>query len=97
VTRHDLGLADEAAEPVAGPVEAELPQRPLQEARAEANDRFERAYLASCLERSGGNVSRAAAFAGVSRQTFHALLRRHRIDRRRFGRPADGPGPAALL
>jgi transcriptional regulator with GAF, ATPase, and Fis domain len=84
VTRHDLGLAQEADEPLAGPVEADLPQLPLQEARAEANGRFERAYLERSLERSGGNVSRAAAFAGVSRQTLHALLRQHSIDRRRF-------------
>jgi transcriptional regulator with GAF, ATPase, and Fis domain len=92
VTRADLGLAQDGAEPPPGPIEAELPQLPLQEARAEASERFERAYLERSMQRSGGNVSRAAALAGVSRQTFHALLRRHEMDRRSFEASADGSG-----
>ncbi|HEY8041138.1 MAG TPA: sigma 54-dependent Fis family transcriptional regulator [Polyangiaceae bacterium] len=50
---------------------------PLRIARREANDAFERAYLAAALARSGGSVTRAAALAEVSRQMMQKLLRKH--------------------
>lgn len=39
-------------------------------------ERFEHAYLPRVLEREGGVVSRAAAHAGVARQSFHRMMKR---------------------
>jgi len=50
---------------------------PLRIARREAGDDFERAYLEFVLERSGGNVTRGAALAEVSRQMMQKLMRKH--------------------
>ena len=50
---------------------------PLRIARREAGDEFERAYLEFVLGRSGGNVTRAAASAEVSRQMMQKLMRKH--------------------
>ncbi len=50
---------------------------PLRIARREAGDDFERAYLEFVLGRSGGNVTRAAASAEVSRQMMQKLMRKH--------------------
>jgi transcriptional regulator with GAF, ATPase, and Fis domain len=38
---------------------------------------FEESYLRELLRRSGGNISRAAASAGISRVNLHRLLRKH--------------------
>ncbi len=53
---------------------------PLRVARREASEAFERAYLESALQRSQGNVTRAAAVAEVSRQMVQKLMRKHGID-----------------
>ena len=50
---------------------------PLRVARREASEAFERAYLQRVLERSQGNVTRAAAIAEVSRQMLQKLMRKH--------------------
>jgi transcriptional regulator with PAS, ATPase and Fis domain len=50
---------------------------PLRIARREAGDSFERAYLENVLKRTGGNVTRAAAIAEVSRQMVQKLMRKH--------------------
>jgi transcriptional regulator with PAS, ATPase and Fis domain len=50
---------------------------PLRVARRDAADAFERAYLAAALARTGGNVTRAAAIAEVSRQIMQKLLKKH--------------------
>jgi two-component system, NtrC family, response regulator GlrR len=46
-------------------------------ARRRALDEFEREYCRAVLAHAGGNVSRAAAAAGLSRQMLHRLLRKH--------------------
>jgi transcriptional regulator with GAF, ATPase, and Fis domain len=84
VTARDLGFEKAASEPEQAIDEAQLPHQPLQEARVQAIERFERGYLLQTLERSGGNVSRAAELAGVSRQFLYRLLGRYQIDRDRF-------------
>jgi DNA-binding NtrC family response regulator len=77
--RADLGLGP------AGEAPDREPEQPsLHAARTAASRRFERLYLEETLRRTGGNVSRAATLAGISRQVFHRLLRRHAIDRRFF-------------
>ncbi len=52
---------------------------PLRIARREASDAFERSYLEALLERTAGNVTRAAAIAEVSRQMVQKLMRKHGI------------------
>jgi transcriptional regulator with GAF, ATPase, and Fis domain len=52
---------------------------PLRIARQEASDKFERGYVHAILKRSGGNVSRAASLAEVSRQMLQKLMRKHGI------------------
>jgi two-component system, NtrC family, response regulator GlrR len=46
-------------------------------ARRQALDDFEREYCRAILAHAGGNVSRAATAAGLSRQMLHRLLRKH--------------------
>ena len=84
VTRRDLALSAEDDAARAEPAESELSFQPLQEARAGATERFEKAYLEEALGRSGGRITEAAALAGVSRQLFQRLLKRHGIDKHRF-------------
>jgi transcriptional regulator with GAF, ATPase, and Fis domain len=52
---------------------------PLRIARQEASDKFERGYVHAILKRTGGNVSRAASLAEVSRQMLQKLMRKHGI------------------
>jgi DNA-binding NtrC family response regulator len=52
---------------------------PLRIARREASDVFERRYLENILQRTDGNVSRAAAIAEVSRQMVQKLMRKHGV------------------
>jgi transcriptional regulator with PAS, ATPase and Fis domain len=56
---------------------------PLRVARREAGDAFECRYLETLLARTGGNVTRAAAIAEVSRQMVQKLMRKHGIGERR--------------
>jgi transcriptional regulator with GAF, ATPase, and Fis domain len=62
---------------VGATVGAAGPVPPLRVARRDASEAFERAYLASVLKRSQGNVTRAAAMAEVSRQMVQKLMRKH--------------------
>jgi transcriptional regulator with GAF, ATPase, and Fis domain len=66
-----------AAEPRAATASEEV--LPLPAARREASDRFERSYIAAVLQRTGGNVSRAAILAEVSRQMLQKLMRKHGV------------------
>jgi len=52
---------------------------PLREARQQVVEKFEQGYVAAQLDAHGGNVTRAAEAAGVSRQFLHRLLERYRI------------------
>ena len=90
VTRSDLGLGRPVESEAQGPAERDLGLPKLQDARAAATRRFERAYLEEALQRSGGKMARAAASAGVSRQMFRRLLIRHGIDWRRYRERAPG-------
>jgi len=53
---------------------------PLRVARRDASDEFERNYLQQVLGRTGGNVTRAAAIAEVSRQMIQKLMRKQGLD-----------------
>jgi DNA-binding NtrC family response regulator len=68
------GMGSAAAAGAASPVTELLP---LRIARREVNDAFERDYVALALRVAGGNVTRAAALAEVSRQNLQKLLKKH--------------------
>ncbi len=53
------------------------PIEPFKEAKRTLVDAFERDYLVRLLARAGTNVSRAAALAGIERQSIRDLLRKH--------------------
>ena len=73
----ERGLGGSPARPSASvPPPATNPE-PLRVARRDAADEFERNYLQHVLARTGGNVTRAAAIAEVSRQMVQKLMRKH--------------------
>jgi DNA-binding NtrC family response regulator len=55
----------------------------FKEAKAAVLDRFELAYLAELIARHQGNISRAAAEAGLTRFHLRELLKKHGIQPRR--------------
>jgi DNA-binding NtrC family response regulator len=61
------------------PPTAEAAFASLKVARREAIDRFEADYVRHLLRKAGGNVTRAAALADVSRQIIHKLIAKHRL------------------
>jgi len=52
-------------------------RKPFHEAKEEAIESFERAYLTALLEAHGGNISLAAREAGIDRKTIHRLLNKY--------------------
>ncbi|KYF74272.1 AAA family ATPase [Sorangium cellulosum] len=58
---------------------AQFAALPLREARDMVVEQFERTYIAMKLRDHGGNVARAAASMGVSRQLVHRLMERYGI------------------
>jgi two-component system, NtrC family, response regulator GlrR len=59
-------------------------RRSFKDAKAEAVARFERTYVESLLQVHVGNVTHAAEAARKNRRAFWELMRKHRIDPRRF-------------
>jgi transcriptional regulator with GAF, ATPase, and Fis domain len=55
--------------------------QPLRMARRDASDAFELSYLSAVLASTGGNVTRAAAKAEVSRQMMQKLMKKHGLER----------------
>ena len=56
----------------------------FQSAKADAVERFERAYLTSVLSKCGGIVSRASSYSGLSERNFHEKLKRYSINAKSF-------------
>jgi DNA-binding NtrC family response regulator len=84
-----------ASDPRVGDASATPPPRDLaelsyREALAEARDRGSHDYLTALLRAFDGNVSRAAAKAGLERESLHRLLRRHGIRADDFRRDGSG-------
>ncbi len=63
----------------------ELPAAIMAEAYHVAKDlviaHFEKAYLAHLVERSGGNMSKAARLANIDRTTIYRMMERHSLTR----------------
>ncbi len=57
--------------------------RPFKQAKGELIESFERAYLGHLLGKHGGNISKAAAEAGIDRNYVHRLIKKYgiRVDR----------------
>ena len=53
-----------------------LYERPFKESKQTMVDAFERQYFARLLEKTDGNLSRAAAEAGITRYYLRELLKR---------------------
>ena len=70
--------------------EPELASLSYREALAVARDRGSRDYLSALLKAFNGNVSRAAAQAGLERESLHRLLRRHGISAEPFRGSGSG-------
>lgn len=60
-----------------GPQADEIAGLPFKEAKEQLVDAFERRYVAALLERHEGNVSRAAAEAGLDRNYLARLAKKH--------------------
>ena len=72
-----LDLPPEIGEGPASPPKGELATTlPYREAVELARDRFSREYLLALLREVGGNVTQAAARAGMERESLHRLLKR---------------------
>jgi DNA-binding NtrC family response regulator len=54
----------------------------FREAKQGVVDAFEKSYLGLLLQRSGGNMTRAAAAAGMDRKNLYDLLKKHGLDPR---------------
>lgn len=55
----------------------DAPLESFKEAKRSVVDEFERTYLTKLLARAGTNITRAAALAGVERQSLRSLIKRH--------------------
>ncbi|MFQ5632315.1 MAG: helix-turn-helix domain-containing protein [bacterium] len=55
-------------------------------AKNELIDIFEKKFLSKLLERYDGNVATAAEHAGIKRQSFYRLLKKHAIHPGQFSR-----------
>ena len=83
ITALDLGLTEQAegaAQASGAAAETDLVLLPLQLARGQATERFERGYLNRLLALSEGSISKAAELAGVSRQAIYSLLQKHSLE-----------------
>jgi DNA-binding NtrC family response regulator len=54
--------------------------RPFKDAKNELIERFEREYIRRLLERTGGNMARAAREAGIDRKYMYLLMKKHGME-----------------
>ncbi len=58
----------------------EVVDLPYREAMERMSTSFRKQYLEALLRKQGGNVTRAAEQAGIERESFHRLMRKHDVD-----------------
>jgi DNA-binding NtrC family response regulator len=68
---------DDAARRQSNPDVLEMP---FKEAKAQLVEAFERDYLSALLARHHGNISRAAAEAGIDRNYIHRLVKKYGLE-----------------
>ena len=61
-----------------------LTELPLRQARRQAGDAFERAYLTELLRRAKGRIVETARMASVDVRTIHGLMRKHGLRKEAF-------------
>ena len=61
-------------------VSAEEMNARAKEAKAQLVEAFERDYLSALLARHHGNISRAAAEAGIDRNYIHRLVKKYGLE-----------------
>ena len=66
--------------PATGPAAADVLELPFKEAKAALVESFERDYLTALLARHRGNISRAAAEAGIDRNYIHRLVKKYGLE-----------------
>jgi two-component system, NtrC family, response regulator GlrR len=59
---------------------SEVLELPFKEAKAQLVEAFERDYLSALLARHHGNISRAAAEAGIDRNYIHRLVKKYGLE-----------------
>ena len=59
---------------------ADVLELPFKEAKAALVESFERDYLQALLARHRGNISRAAAEAGIDRNYIHRLVKKYNLE-----------------
>ncbi len=62
----------------------ELCDHTYREAKEKILEKFTVRYMSSLLERTGGNISRAARMAGIERQSLQQLLKKYGVSAARF-------------
>jgi transcriptional regulator of acetoin/glycerol metabolism len=78
---HDLPTSIQRAEQ---PPTVHAERKSATGTRTDTLDDAERDYLVSLLQKNSGNVSQSAVQAGMSRQGFHKLLKKHGVDAREY-------------
>jgi transcriptional regulator with GAF, ATPase, and Fis domain len=72
-------VPDEAVE-ARRPSNPDVLELPFKEAKAALVESFERDYLTALLARHKGNISRAAAEAGIDRNYIHRLVKKYGLE-----------------
>ena len=81
----DISVMDESGAPAgAGMASTDVLRQDFHTAKERLVMDFERTYLRSLVDRSGGNMSRAARLASIDRTTLYRLMEKHNL-----GTPRD--------
>lgn len=81
-------VAPASSAPGAKRVASDAPLGPLKESRRSWAEEFEKTYLRRLMEQTQGNLTRAAALAGVERHSLRELLRKHDL----YSKPSSSEG-----
>lgn len=76
--------ADDIDIDLATPVDCDAPQASFRDAKKRVVDAFERDYIERLLEAHAGNITNAARVAKKDRRALFELIRKHRIEPKRY-------------